>query len=131
MIVSVRNIYPRGFAPRTPLHALSLAASPARSDRVARSRRSLAPSLLERHRSRDLQRVTLERRSVEKLFEILQAQAHLALRQGNVRRETQRIDPVTRAALRGGDGRPGLVRRLPLSVADEAELQLRVVVYPD
>src|SRR5262249_60882553 len=29
---------PRGFAPRTPLHALSLAASPARSDRVARSR---------------------------------------------------------------------------------------------
>src|SRR5436190_15329010 len=27
----------RGFAPRTPLHALSLAASPARSDRVARS----------------------------------------------------------------------------------------------
>src|SRR5690606_16879113 len=32
----------RGFAPRTPLHALSLAAPPARSDRVARSRRSLA-----------------------------------------------------------------------------------------
>ena len=28
--------YPRGFAPRTPLHALSRAASPARSDRVAR-----------------------------------------------------------------------------------------------
>src|SRR5712691_1591959 len=27
----------RGFAPRTPLHALSLAASPARSDRVAHS----------------------------------------------------------------------------------------------
>ena len=35
---------PRGFAPRTPLHALSLAASPARSDRVARSLRSLAAS---------------------------------------------------------------------------------------
>ena len=34
--------YSRGFAPRTPLHALSLAASPARSDRVARSLRSLA-----------------------------------------------------------------------------------------
>ena len=36
------TIYSSGFAPRTPLHALSLAASPARSDRVARSRRSLA-----------------------------------------------------------------------------------------
>src|SRR5918992_3284206 len=35
--------YPRGFAPRTPLHAPSLAAAPARSGRVARSRRSLAP----------------------------------------------------------------------------------------
>src|SRR4051794_12204494 len=35
--------FPRGFAPRTPLHALSLAAAPARSDRVARSRCSLAP----------------------------------------------------------------------------------------
>jgi hypothetical protein len=34
--------YPRGFAPRTPLHALSRAASPARSVRVARSLRSLA-----------------------------------------------------------------------------------------
>ena len=33
---------PRGFAPRTPRHAPSLAASPARSGRVARSRRSLA-----------------------------------------------------------------------------------------
>ena len=29
--------YPRGFAPRTPRHALSLAAAPARADRVARS----------------------------------------------------------------------------------------------
>ena len=35
--------YPRGVAPRTPLHALSLAASPARSGRVARSLCSLAP----------------------------------------------------------------------------------------
>ena len=34
--------FSRGFAPRTPLHALSLAASPAHSDRVARSLRSLA-----------------------------------------------------------------------------------------
>ena len=35
---SSRSIHqPRGFAPRTPLHALSRAASPARSDRVARS----------------------------------------------------------------------------------------------
>src|SRR5262249_4881962 len=34
---------PRGFAPRTPLHALSRAASPARSVRVARSWYSLAP----------------------------------------------------------------------------------------
>src|SRR6185436_13567223 len=33
---------PRGFAPRTPLHALSRAASPARSDRVAHSLRSFA-----------------------------------------------------------------------------------------
>jgi hypothetical protein len=42
--------FPRGFAPRTPRHALSRAASPARSDRVARSPRSLAlirpPSIL-------------------------------------------------------------------------------------
>src|SRR6266567_1412517 len=37
------RIQSRGFAPRTPLHALSLAASPARSDRVAHSRRSFAP----------------------------------------------------------------------------------------
>jgi hypothetical protein len=36
------SLNPRGFAPRTPPHALSLAASPARSVRVARSRRSLA-----------------------------------------------------------------------------------------
>src|SRR5436190_7860005 len=40
----------RGFAPRTPLHALSLAAAPARSDRVARSpllaRASMGPHLL-------------------------------------------------------------------------------------
>src|SRR6476661_6850093 len=34
--------YPRGFAPRSPLHALSRAASSARSVRVARSLRSLA-----------------------------------------------------------------------------------------
>ena len=34
-------IYPRGFAPRTPRHALSRAAAPARSDRVARSPCSL------------------------------------------------------------------------------------------
>jgi hypothetical protein len=32
----------RGFAPRTPLHALSRAASPARSVRVAHSLRSFA-----------------------------------------------------------------------------------------
>src|SRR4029450_10498309 len=37
-----RLSYPRGFAPRTPLHARSRAASPARSARVARSRSSLA-----------------------------------------------------------------------------------------
>ena len=36
------NLNPRGFAPRTPLHALSRAASTARSDRVARSHGSLA-----------------------------------------------------------------------------------------
>src|SRR5262249_50446776 len=36
--------YPRGFAPRTPLHAPSLAASPARSVRVAHSLRSFATS---------------------------------------------------------------------------------------
>ena len=34
---SFADVCPRGFAPRTPRHALSLAASPARSDRVARS----------------------------------------------------------------------------------------------
>ena len=34
---------PRGFAPRTPLHALSRAASSARSVRVAHSLRSFAP----------------------------------------------------------------------------------------
>src|SRR5262249_35581217 len=34
--------HPRGFAPRTPQHAHSLAAPPARSVRVARSLRSLA-----------------------------------------------------------------------------------------
>src|SRR5262245_5386390 len=33
---SCSSLYPRGFAPRTPLHALSRAASPARSVRVAR-----------------------------------------------------------------------------------------------
>src|SRR6478672_39609 len=35
---------PKGFAPRTPQHALSLAASPARSVRVAHSLRSFAAS---------------------------------------------------------------------------------------
>src|SRR5262249_18713208 len=35
-------VQPRGFAPRTPLHALSRAASPARSVRVAHSLRSFA-----------------------------------------------------------------------------------------
>ena len=35
--------YPMGFAPRTPLHAPSRAAAPARSGRVARSHGSLAP----------------------------------------------------------------------------------------
>ena len=35
-------VYPRGFAPRTPRHALSRAAAPARSARVARSPCSLA-----------------------------------------------------------------------------------------
>ena len=39
----VEHHHPRGFAPRTPLRALSRAASPARSVRVARSLRSLAP----------------------------------------------------------------------------------------
>ena len=37
-----RPVQPRGFAPRTPLHALSRAASAGASGRVARSRRSLA-----------------------------------------------------------------------------------------
>ena len=41
-VVLGTEVYPRGFAPRTPPHALSRAASPARSVRVARSRRSLA-----------------------------------------------------------------------------------------
>src|SRR5207245_9257249 len=36
--------YPRGFAPRTPLHALSRAAAPPRSVRVAHSLRSFAPT---------------------------------------------------------------------------------------
>ena len=36
------QFYPRGFAPRTPLHATSRTASPARSGRVARSPCSLA-----------------------------------------------------------------------------------------
>src|SRR4051794_22535183 len=35
--IRLTQAYPRGFAPRTPLHALSRAASPARSVRVARS----------------------------------------------------------------------------------------------
>src|SRR5687767_386928 len=35
--ISALFSYPRGFAPRTPLHALSRAAAPARSDCVARS----------------------------------------------------------------------------------------------
>src|SRR6188474_3086689 len=38
----MRLLHPRGFAPRTPLHALSRAASPARSVRVAHSLRSFA-----------------------------------------------------------------------------------------
>src|SRR6476660_8942966 len=42
------GLNPRGFAPRTPRHALSRAASTARSDRVARSHGSLA-SWGERH----------------------------------------------------------------------------------
>src|SRR4051794_37327482 len=37
------HLLPRGFARRTPLHALSLTAAPARAVRVARSLRSLAP----------------------------------------------------------------------------------------
>src|SRR6185312_7239814 len=40
--ITILISYPRGFAPRTPPHALSRAASPARSFRVARSPRSLA-----------------------------------------------------------------------------------------
>src|SRR5262245_64416061 len=39
-------IYPRGFAPRAPLHALSRAAAPARAVRVARSWYSLARPIL-------------------------------------------------------------------------------------
>src|SRR5262249_39176926 len=55
-----------GFAPRTPLHALSLAASPARSDRVARSRRSLALWYGDGHCDRRgfAPRVPLQRRSL-------------------------------------------------------------------
>jgi len=45
---TITSLNPRGFAPRTPLHALSRAASTARSDRVARSHGSLA-SWGERH----------------------------------------------------------------------------------
>jgi hypothetical protein len=37
---------PRGFAPRTPLHTLSRAASPARSVRVAHSLRSFASCMV-------------------------------------------------------------------------------------
>ena len=43
LVASPRNQnHPRGFAPRTSLHAVSLAPSAARSDRVTRSLRSLA-----------------------------------------------------------------------------------------
>src|SRR5215218_10276645 len=40
-------VFPRAFAPRAPRRALSLAAAPARSVRVARSRRSLALRIYE------------------------------------------------------------------------------------
>jgi CubicO group peptidase (beta-lactamase class C family) len=43
MVIDALVSNPRGFAPRTPLHALSRAAAPARSARVARSPGSLAP----------------------------------------------------------------------------------------
>src|SRR4051812_1856795 len=58
-------VSPRGFAPRTPLHALSLAASPARSARVARSRGSLATPL--RLRPSDFPTRALARRFVGSL----------------------------------------------------------------
>src|SRR5256885_949487 len=56
-------IIPKGFAPRTPLHALSLAATSARSDRVGSLARSFAsdrvicePARSERHRARRIPR---------------------------------------------------------------------------
>src|SRR5215471_12863537 len=85
---------------------------------------------LERHHSRDLQRVTLKRRPVGKLLEVLQAQAHLARRQGHIRREPQRIHSVMGRGLFRGNRRSGFVGRLPLAIADQAKLQLRVSPYP-
>src|SRR5687767_15769990 len=62
------SLFPRGFAPRTPLHALSRAASPARSVRVAHS----LPLRSEEHTS-ELQslaylvcRLLLEKKTVHK-----------------------------------------------------------------
>src|SRR3954471_12867857 len=82
---------------------------------------------LERHRTGDLQRVTLKRGSIRELFEVLEAEAELPRRQHHVRRETERVDRVMCVPLCSGNGWPGLIRGLPLAVANHPELQLRVV----
>jgi hypothetical protein len=83
---------------------------------------------LEVYRSRDLQRVPLGRGLVREFLEVLGAQARLPPRQDQVRRETKGIDPVARRLLLRGDDGPGLLRGLPLAVADQADLQAQVLL---
>src|SRR3982751_4907484 len=82
---------------------------------------------LERHRTGDLQRVTLKRGSIREFLEVLEAEAELPRRQHHGRRETERVDPVACAPLCRSDGRSCLISRLPLAVAGHPELQLRLV----
>src|SRR5207249_10664799 len=64
-----------------------------------------------------------ERRPILKLLEVLETRVHLPNGQHHVTGESKSVDDVVRARLRRRDVRSGLVRRLPLIVADDSELE--------
>src|SRR6476661_1672370 len=85
--------------------------------------------LLETDRTGQLQGIPLERGTIRKFLEILEAHTCPALRKGRVHRESDCVDGI---ALVGGnlrDGRSGLGGRLSLLVPREPDLEVSILSH--
>src|SRR5947207_1918621 len=92
---------------------------------------SLFPTIrkqrLETDRTSKLYGISLKRRPIRKLFEVLQPQSRFMLWKCRVHCESERVDCIAihRRSLR--NPRPGRCRRLPLLISHQAGLELKRV----